>query len=141
MGTLGSILLATDFRQSSQEAAGATARLATAFGSRVTVLHVREEFLTWPVSPFENQDRLTQQLAAQKVDVAEFLVHAGPPADTVVDKARELDADLLVIGAGERVRDGLPAVGPIAESILERVGSPVLALNPHGPKLAFRSIL
>ena len=100
MGTLRSILLATDFRQSSQEAAGATVQLATAFGSRVTVLHVREEFLTWPVSPFENQDRLTQQLAARKVDVAEFLVHAGPPADTVVGKARELDADLLVIGAG-----------------------------------------
>jgi nucleotide-binding universal stress UspA family protein len=67
MGLLRSILLATDFRQSSQEAAGATVQLAATFGARVTVLHVREEFLTWPVSPFENQDRLTQQLAAQKV--------------------------------------------------------------------------
>jgi len=141
MGTLRSILLATDFRQSSQEAAGATVRLACAFGSRVTVLHVREEYHTWPVSPFENQDRLTQHLAAQQVDVAEFIVRAGPPADMVVGQARELDADLLVIGAGEKVRDGHPAVGPVAESILERAGSPVLALNPHGPKLAFRSIL
>jgi nucleotide-binding universal stress UspA family protein len=141
MGVLRSILLATDFRPSSQEAAGATAQLATAFGSRVTVLHVREEYQTWPVTPFENQDRLAQQLAARKVDVAEFLVHAGPPADTVVGKARELGTDLLVIGTGEEARDGHPAVGPVAESILERAESPVLALNPHGPKLAFRSIL
>jgi nucleotide-binding universal stress UspA family protein len=141
MGTLRSILLATDFRRSSEAAAEVTARLATTFGARVTVLHVREEFLTWPVSPFENQDRLTKHLADQKVEVAEFLVRAGPPADTVVGKARERDADLLVIGAGEKVRDGHPAVGPVAESILEHAACPVLALNPHGPKAQFRSIL
>lgn len=141
MGTLGSILLATDFRQSSQEAAGATVRLATAFGSPVTVLHVREEFLTWPVSPFENQDRLTQHLAAQKVNVTEFLVHAGPPADTVVGKAREVGADLLVIGAGDKFLPGNAAVGPIAESILGRAECPVLATIPHRPKLEFKSVL
>lgn len=141
MGMLRSILLATDFRLSSQGAAEATARLATTFGSRVTALHVREEFLTWPVSPFENQARLTEQLVAQKVDLNEFLLHAGPPADTVVCKAQELEVDLLVIGAGEKVRDSQLVVGPIAESILERAASPVLAVNPHGPRLAFRSIL
>ncbi len=141
MRMLKSILLATDFRRSSQEAAEAAVRLATAFGSRVTGLHVTEEFQTWPVTPFENQDRLTKQLADQKVDVAEFLVHAGPPADTVVGKARELEVDLLVIGAGEKVRDGHAALGPIAESILEHAESPVLAVSPHGPKLQFKTIL
>jgi universal stress protein E len=141
MGTLRSILLATDYRQSSQGAAEATIRLATTFASRVTVLHVREEHLTWPGSPFENQDRLTKQLVAQKVDLNEFLLHAGPPADTVVSKAQEHEVDLLVVGAGEKVRDGQLVVGPIAESILERAALPVLALNPHGPRLAFQSIL
>lgn len=141
MGTLRSLLLATDFRQSAQEAAGATVRLATAFGSRVTVLHVREEYQTWPVTPFENQDRLAQYLAAQKVDLAEFIVRAGPPADMVVGQARELDADLLVIGAGEKFLPGHAAVAPIAESILERAESPVLAVIPHWPKLEFKTIL
>jgi universal stress protein E len=141
MSVLRSILLATDFRQSSQMAAEATVRLATSFGSRVTVLHVREEFLTWPVSPFENQDRLTEQLRAQKIDLAEFLVHAGPPADTVVRKAQELDADLLVIGAGEKFLPGQRAVGPVAESVLARATCPVLAVIPHWPKLEFKTIL
>ncbi|MBN9523493.1 universal stress protein [bacterium] len=141
MALLRSILLATDYRQSSQAAAEAVVRLAAAFGSRVTALHVREQFLTWPVSPFEYQDRLTQFLTDRKVDLAEFLVHAGAPAETVVRKAQELDADLLVIGAGEKIRDGHLVVGPIGESILERASSPVLALNPHGPKLRFGSIL
>ena len=120
MGTLRSILLATDYRLSNQGAAEATVRLATTFGSRVTALHVRELRLSWPVDPFENQDRLTKQLVAQKVDLKEFLLHAGPPADTIVRKAQELEVDLLVIGAGEKVRDGQLVVGPVAESILER---------------------
>jgi nucleotide-binding universal stress UspA family protein len=141
MGVLRSILLATDYRLSSQGAAEATVRLATAFGSRVTALHVRERFHSWPVDPFENQNRLTAQLAAQKVDLNEFLLHAGPPADTVVSKAQELEADLLVIGLGEKVSDGQLVVGPVAESVLERASAPVLAINPHGPRLAFRSIL
>jgi nucleotide-binding universal stress UspA family protein len=141
MGTLRSILLATDYRQSSQAAAEATAQLATTFGSRVTALHVRENRQTWPVTPFENQDRLAEKLAARKVDLSEFLFHAGPPADTVVDKAQELEVDLLVIGTGEKVHDGQLVVGPIAESILERATSPVLAVHPHGPRLAFRSVL
>jgi nucleotide-binding universal stress UspA family protein len=141
MGMLRSILLATDFRQSSEHAAEATVRLAKAFGSQVTVLHVREEYLTWPVSPFENQDRLTKHLLDHKVNLAEFLLRAGPPADTVVTKSQELDTDLLVIGAGEKFRDGHPTVGPVAESILEHVTSPVLAINPHGPKVQFKSIV
>jgi len=141
MRTIKSILLATDFRQSSQEAAAATVRLAHTFGSRVTVLHVREEFPSWPVSPFENQDRLTRQFVAQQVDMAEFQFQAGQPADMVVRKADEIGADLLVIGMGEKVHDGHPTVGPIAESILEHAACPVLAVSPHAPKLQFQSIV
>ncbi len=141
MPALRSILLATDFRQSSDEAAGVTVRLAQSFGSRITVLHVREEFLSWPVSPFENQDRLTARLQAEKVELAEFVVRAGPVADMVIGIAQEVEPDLLVIGSGEKVRDGHLALGPIAEAILERAGSPVLAVNPHGPKLRFQTIL
>jgi nucleotide-binding universal stress UspA family protein len=141
MGTLRSILLATDFRLSSQGAAEATSLLAKTFSARVTALHVRERFLSWPVDPFENQDRLTKQLVAQKVELKEFLVHAGPVADTVVSKAHELEVDLLVMGLGEKVQDGQLVVGPVAESILERADSPVLAINPHGPRLAFKTIL
>jgi nucleotide-binding universal stress UspA family protein len=75
------------------------------------------------------------------VNVVEFIVRAGPPADTVVGQARELDADLLVIGAGEKFLPGNSTVAPIAESILERAESPVLAVIPHWPKLQFKSIL
>lgn len=141
MGLLHSILLATDYRKSSQEAADAVIQLASHFGSRVRVLHMKEEFITWPVSQFENQDRLKARLAENKVALSEFHVHAGPIAGTIVEKAREFEADLLVIGAGEKVEDGKPTLGPIAESILEHSASPTLAVSAQNPKLRFQSIL
>lgn len=141
MPVLRSLLLATDFRRSSEEAAGAVIRLAQTFGARVTVLHVREEFLTWPVTPFENQDRLTARLHAERVDLAEFIVRAGPPVDLILRVARDVDPDLLVIGTGEKVRDGQLALGPIAEAVLEGASVPVLAVNPYGPPLGFQTIL
>lgn len=141
MGALNSILLATDFRTASQKAAEVTVRMAKALGARVTVLHVREEYLTWPVSPFENQDQLTNYLNNQQVELVEFMVHAGPPADLIVRKAHDIDADLLVIGAGEKIRHDQLAVGPIAEAILEHAEPPVLVVNPYGPELRFAKIL
>lgn len=141
MGALASILLATDFRTASQKAADVTIRLAKTLGARVTVLHVREEYLTWPVSPFENQDQLTNYLNQQQVDLVEFMVHAGPPADLIVRKAHEINADLLVIGAGEKIRHDQLAVGPIAEAILEHAEPPVLVVNPYGPEVRFARIL
>lgn len=141
MGTLRSILLATDYRLSSERATEATIRLAKLTQARVTVLHVREEFPTWPVTPLEHQDRLTEWLAAEKIDLQEFLIQSGPPADTITRKAQQLHADLLVIGTGEKIREGQLVIGPVTESILERVSSPVLAVNPHGPALEFKTIL
>lgn len=141
MSHLRSILLATDFRKASDEAATVVVRLAQTLGSRVTALHVREEFLTWPVTPFENQDRLTERLRGEKVDLAEFQVHTGPVADVVTRKAQEVGADLLVIGTGEKIRQHQLSVGPIAESILSHADSPVLAVNPYGPPVEFKTIL
>ncbi|MCS6864096.1 MAG: universal stress protein [Gemmataceae bacterium] len=141
MGALDSILLATDFRTASQKATDVTIRLAKALHARVTVLHVREEYLTWPVSPFENQDQLTDYLNQQEVALVEFMVHAGPPADLIVRKAREIPAQLIVIGAGEKIRHDQLAVGPIAEMVLEHAEPPVLVVNPYGPELRFERIL
>jgi nucleotide-binding universal stress UspA family protein len=47
---LQSILLATDFRPASEQAAEVAVRLASAFGSRVNLLHVLEPLPSWPVA-------------------------------------------------------------------------------------------
>lgn len=141
MGVLNSILLATDFRESSQEAARAAVKLAAAFSSAVTVFHVLEEHPTWPVTPQENQDRLLKHLASQNIDVTDLLVSMGPPAELILKKTQELQPDLLLIGTGEKRQDDRLILGPVTHTILSQTSSATLVVNPFGPKLTFQTIV
>jgi nucleotide-binding universal stress UspA family protein len=145
---LRSILLATDFRPAGEEAARVAVRLATAFGSRVSPLHVIEPIPSWPVALHLFQDQASGQLrqvaddlAAQKVTVADPLVAVGPPGDTIVQKAQELDVDLILMGAGDQSRFDRFSVGTVAEEVLELAPQPVLAVRPGGPDPRFKKIL
>lgn len=148
MRTLKTILLATDFRSSDQEAANTTIQLATAFGSAVTLLHVLEPMPHLPAAWHERKEQvekalkeLAARLSAEKVQVAQSSVVVGAPADTIVRKAAEIDADLLVIGAGELSRFERFSVGPIATMVIEHAVPPVLAVRPGGPATRFKRVL
>ena len=146
MRSLQSILLATDFRPASYEAVKVAERLASAFGSHATLLHVLEPQPSWPFSLRKEEvvgplRKVAAQLSSQEVGVAEPVVMEGPIADTIVRKAQKIDADLILIGAGERSRSERFSVGPIAAAILEHSPTPVLAVRPGEPVLQFRKIL
>jgi nucleotide-binding universal stress UspA family protein len=148
MRKLQSILLATDLRPASQEALKAAAQLASAFGSRVTLLHVLEPLPGWPVALHQEQQQvagplqeIAQQLAARKVQVTESSIVTGSPGDVVVRKAQEIDADLIVMGAGERSRFDRFSAGPVAQAVIEHAPQPVLAVRPGEPALEFQKIL
>lgn len=148
MRMLQSILLATDYRPASQDAVRVTIRLASAFGSRVTLLHVLE---TESISPAAQQHEhghaetalreIAGELAAQKITVAGSLIVTGPVADTIVRQAHQIDADLIVIGAGEMSQSDRFPVGAVAAGVLEHASQPVLAVRPGEPLPKFRKIL
>jgi len=148
MSDLRSILLATDFRPASDAAARVAVQFAAVFDSRVTVLHA---FHTKHVSPSlqhlerewsrQRLQEMTNQLKADKVTVAETLLRTGHPADLIVRTAKEIDADMVLIGAGEGMGPGTFAPGPIAEAVLQSAEQPVLAIRPGAPGTLFQNIL
>lgn len=171
MRKLLSILFATDLRSSNQDVANVASRLALAAGARVTLLHVLEPIsqlsptptaiLSSLTSAFDLQttfgsSEVTQglkhvseialkdvaaHLTAQNVDVAESTIAVGSIADTIVQKANAIDADLILIGAGERSRFERFSVGPVAVSVIEHAAQPVLAIRPGDPTRTFQKIL
>lgn len=148
MHMLQSILLATDFLPASHEAAQAAVRLANKYGSRVTVLHVLESIPTWPVTlphdwreATESQRKVADHLAAQNVSVAEPAIVVGSAADQIVRKAHEVNADLIVIGAGEKADFERLAAGPVAEAVIAHAPQPVLAVRPGAAPARFKKIL
>lgn len=168
MRQLGSVLFAADLRSSAGDVAQAVSRLALATGARVTLFHVLEPLarlaptpsavltkLSGAInlhSPFgwhevteslrrvsqTSLDDLAARLKSEGVDLAESSIEVGPTADTILAKANDIDADLILIGAGERARF---SIGPVAVSVIERASQPVLAVRPGEPLLKFERIL
>lgn len=171
MRKMRSILFATDLRSASHEITDVVIRLALVSNARVTLLHVLEPLPRLPptpsallsgvtgvlqIEPTFGKSDVTQGLkrvsetsfqdvvarfTSQKVELAESSMVVGPVADTIVQKANEIDADLIVIGAGDRARFDRFSVGPVAVSVIEHSAQPVLAIRPGDPKLTFHKIL
>jgi nucleotide-binding universal stress UspA family protein len=75
------------------------------------------------------------------VPVVRSVVKLGAPAQTIVDIAQEVSADLIVIGAGDRRNPAVFTLGPIAETVIAHAPQPVLAIRPGDPEPNFSRIL
>jgi nucleotide-binding universal stress UspA family protein len=102
------ILLAVDEGDEASEAVAATAALARAFKSEVTVLHVRERTVT-AVGVIEKEsipesfalgEAVAARLAGDGVQASAAIVAAEPRhvAREILRRADATDADLIVIG-------------------------------------------
>ncbi|MFN7706510.1 MAG: universal stress protein, partial [bacterium] len=147
MQKIQSILFATDFGSSSDDALNATAKIATAFDSQVSVLHVMEPFLKGDVAGM--WEHLTQslmnpvkrRLEMQGVAIAHCHIRIGSIANSIVSESVERDVDLIVLGAGDKKTLGGYSLGPIAESVVTHASQPVLMVPPGNSSLAFKKIL
>jgi len=141
-----SILLAVECRRADDAAVNAAVQLAKEFGAQLTLLHVVEA--THPaIQLYRMQDaepymkQLANHVASRQVTVAQSLVKLGTPAQTIIDVAQEQNADLIVIGAGDRKNAADFTLGPIAEAVTGHAPQPVLAVRPGEPELYFSKIL
>ena len=77
---------------------------------------------------------LNNQPGSPVLDCVEYRVHLvkGPPRKTIPAIAREVRADMVVMGTVARV--GIPGfiTGNTAEMILSQINSSVLAIKPEG---------
>jgi nucleotide-binding universal stress UspA family protein len=134
------ILHPTDFSEQAQYAFATACALARDHGSRVVVLYVRAPttvaygemgpIVPDPVwTPADVKAALVAlHLPDPGVDV-EFRVDEGEPAAAIVRQARELSADLIVMGTHGRTGLGRVVLGSVAEAVLRRAPCPVLTLR------------
>lgn len=147
MRTLQSILFATDFQPASEDALNATARLATTFDSQVSVLHVMEHISKGVILRIREEQKhallvpTKKRLEEQDVRISHCYIKFGSIASSIVSEALERDADLIVLGAGERKQPDGFSLGPIAEAVITHASQPVLAIRPGIPKVEFKRIL
>ncbi len=139
--TLQRVLLATDFSPECVAAFHYAAALAERFAAKLYVLHVisdeaegpgaRPSLRTREQRAGAHMERLREELLA-RVDECVTATLRGQPARRIVEKALQVDADIIVLGA--RPRELARAGADVMRAVCEESPCPVVCVPCPGEK-------
>jgi nucleotide-binding universal stress UspA family protein len=141
------ILVALDFSESNIFLIREAEKLGKAFQSKLWLIHIASpepDFLGYETGPktvrhtvaerFRNEHRQLQSFAEelrQKVlDVVALLIQ-GATVQTLLEEAKKLEIDLIIIGSHGRTGFYKALMGSISEGILHKANCPVLVIPTH----------
>jgi len=139
------ILCAIDLSDVSPPALACAVSLGRAFGAKVTVLHVFDPSSL--LTPLDGLPNLQAMLApfATAGEMPRLVTAEGNATAEIVRHARDLNADLIVLGTHGRSGFDRFALGSVAEKVLRKAPCPVLTVPPGAGSaaqaVAFRRIL
>lgn len=139
------ILVPVDFSRDSQNALRSAADLAATFGAEIVTLHVVEPVhVAEPymgIAPqagifLDEEVRNAKAVLAgigtdlkKKGQRVRTMVAAGPPAPLIVDTAKDIGADLIVMGTHGRTGLAHIFIGSVAEKVVRTAQCPVLTVR------------
>lgn len=140
------ILCPLDFSEPSAHALDQAVQLARWYGARLSVLHVRPTVVPHPdISPEGHMapwlvaelEALRHRVSAACTDAAtagvqvDALTSAGDPVHEILDHAKTLAADLIVLGTHGLSGFQHLVLGSVTEKVLRRAACPVLTVPPR----------
>jgi universal stress protein A len=137
------ILVPVDFSGPSDRALRYAARFAQHFGGEITLLHIVQKtavapfpevppYLDYVEEDFEKAERALQTLAAQqtlKSSAIHTVVRTGLAAHEIVEAARELDSDLIVLATHGYTGWKHLCIGSTAERVIRTAPCPVFVVR------------
>ncbi len=135
------ILVATDFSPNSDEALAQAITLAKDVNASLEIVHVIQlgtEPFPFGLLDFQDNDKFFQYIDRELEQRAEQARKAGvacttksidgAPASTIVSRARETGAELVVVGTQGRTGLAHALLGSVAEKIVRHAACPVLTV-------------
>ena len=132
---LRSILFATDLSESSADAARTAVELAELAGAALHTVYARTDNET-------DQEDLAERLRSVTADAGvptSSQIMDGAPHEAIVERARAVDADVIVLGPHRRGVQGGP-LGTTADAVVRTSHTPCLVL-PSTLKLPLERVL
>jgi nucleotide-binding universal stress UspA family protein len=143
-----SVLVATDFGETSASALAYGRNLARAFGGTLYVLHVAEKVTATAAAEFYLQDRDELQKAVEEAAALRLMALlttedfktlgaqpevriASDTARAIVEHAKATHVDLIVVGTHGRGGVTRLMMGSVAEKVMRTAPCPVLVVRPH----------
>jgi nucleotide-binding universal stress UspA family protein len=136
------LIVPVDFSDTTDAVIHAAIEMGSAFGAKVWLLHVAEpepDFVGYSVGPKEVRDSIADALHAERDDLAaltekvraagvdaDHTMVQGPTVESIVHKAKDLDADLIVMGSHGRGAVLRAILGSVSQGVLHQARRPVL---------------
>ena len=138
---LKQILVPVDFSECTEKALAYAVPFARQFGATVTLLHVMEPPYL-PASEMgvvvevESKEEAQKELAALQARLAgrvrcQTMTRKGSAEQEILDAAKELSSDLIVLGTHGRTGVERLLMGSTVEKVVRRAGCPILIVRPH----------
>jgi nucleotide-binding universal stress UspA family protein len=140
------VLVPTDLSEGAEEALDFACELARQFGAKVHLLHVigipalgvPELGLALTSTVIDtliqdNQEALDKLVARKKglADFGEVMLRTGDARDLINQTAKEINADLIVMGTHGRRGVTRALLGSVTETVVRTAPCPVLTVRPH----------
>lgn len=140
------ILCPVDFSDASADAVEHATAIARWYGARLTVLHVYPSVGRPPTLPVPDaggahppssdevetlRDRVATAVSADAGVVVQAAVIPGQPVGGIIDQARALPADLVVMGTHGASGFQRLILGSVTEKVLRKAPCPVLTVPPR----------
>jgi len=136
------ILVATDFSVQARNALEWARSLADAFGAKLILLHVIDIFSlaqmgctmeagTDPLPLLREQSHRCMSELKSLLPDAETVIREASPRPTIVEAARELNCQLIVMGTHGRSGLAHLLLGSVAEYVVRNSTVPVLTVRLH----------
>ncbi|MBI2388398.1 MAG: universal stress protein [Deltaproteobacteria bacterium] len=140
MQAIRHVLIPTDFSETAEAAIDVAIGFAAKFDASMTLLHVYTlpmvaygDITVFPVVDLETAARSAIDGVLARVRArypkTEAVVRQGPPAETIVEVARERGCDLIVIGTHGRRGMSHLFLGSVAERVVRSSHVPVLTVR------------
>jgi universal stress protein A len=140
------ILVPTDFSEPAERALAVALMLASQFDSKLTILHANwlpalayagyAEGVYWPTDDMEKAARKalddTLARARERYPAAEGLLETAEPSRAILDTARDLGADLIVMGTHGRHGVSRVLLGSVTEKVVRLSPIPVMTIRGKG---------
>ena len=148
MKILKKILVATDFSKSSENTVKNAIEVAKLFESNIVLIHVLPDDIKNDKVKTMIRNAAETQLHAIIKDIEEAGVEAEKPLlkygkhyDKIIQVANKMNVNLIMIGAGEKMKKDTFKLGTTAEKLVRRSDKPVLVVKKGSDLKNVKSIL
>lgn len=140
MKLLKNILVAIDFSESSENVLNNSIQFAKMFHSKITLIHVLPDDIgNDKVKTLVNQaannhlKEINDKLVSEGIETGDPILDYGRYSDCIVNASDRINANLVIVGSGEKLEKDKFQLGITAENIIRKSDKPVFVVKNKQP--------